>query len=184
MADPPFKETLAAARRGEEGAWQRLFRELAPALLGYLRAAGAAEPEDVLSETFLQMARDIERFDGDWKGFRAWAYSIAHHRLLDAARSRARRPVDPVETVPEPVGPAGADAAETALATIGTEDVHSLLAAISPDQRDVLLLRVLGDFKISDVARVLGKRQGAVKALQRRGLAAVEREIKKRGVTL
>ena len=92
MPDPPFKETLAAAKRGEETAWQRLFRALAPALLGFLRARGAGEPEDVMSETFLQMSRDIHRFKGDERGLRAWAFSIAHHRLIDASRSKARRP--------------------------------------------------------------------------------------------
>jgi RNA polymerase sigma factor (sigma-70 family) len=186
MPDPPFKATLAAAREGDEAAWQRLFRSLAPALLGYLRASGAREPEDVLSETFLQLARDVGRFAGDERGFRAWAFSIARNRLIDASRSAARRPSDPVEHVPEPIEASmhAPDAAEQALSRIGADEVRDVLEALSPDQRDVLLLRVLGDLTVADVARALGKRQGAIKALQRRGLAAAERELERRGVTL
>jgi RNA polymerase sigma-70 factor (ECF subfamily) len=186
MPAPSFQATLAAAREGDEAAWQRLFEGLAPAVLGYLRASGAAEPEDTMSETFLQVARDLGRFHGDERGFRAWAFSIAHHRLIDARRSLARRPAVPVEEVPEPPGAAGhaPDAGEQALARIGAEDVREVLETLSPDQRDVLLLRVLGDLSIAEIADSLGKRQGAVKALQRRGLAAVQRELERRGVTL
>lgn len=186
MPDPPFKATLAAAREGDETAWQRLFRSLAPALLGYLRANGASEPEDVLSETFLQLARDLGRFAGDERGFRSWAFSVARNRLIDASRSAARRPFDPVEQVPEPTEASmhAPDAAEQALARIGAEEVRDVLEALSPDQRDVLLLRVLGDLTVAEVAHSLGKRQGAIKALQRRGLAAAERELERRGVTL
>lgn len=186
MPDPPFKQTLAAAREGDEAAWQRLFRTLAPAILGYLRSAGAQEPEDVLSEAFLQMARDIHKFEGGERGFRAWAFSIAHHRLIDASRSSARRPSDPVDEVPEPTDPTivGPDASDQALSRIGTEEVRSVLDSLVPDQRNVLLLRILGDMKISEIGTALGKRDGAVKQLQRRGLAAVERELARRGVTL
>jgi RNA polymerase sigma-70 factor (ECF subfamily) len=186
MPDPPFRETLAAAREGDEAAWQRLFRALAPAMLGYLRSAGATEPEDVMSEAFLQMARDIHKFKGNERGFRAWGFSIAHHRLLDASRHSARRPSDPVDEVPESTDPTahGGDAADEALARIGAEEIRDVLETLSPDQRDVLLLRILGDLKIPEIAAALDKRQGAVKALQRRGLAAVERELERRGVTL
>ena len=153
-------------------------------MLGYLRANGAPEPEDTLSETFLQVARDIPRFAGDQRGFRSWVFTIAHHRLIDARRGLARRPVDPVAEPPEPPGEEGSDVAEDALARIGAEQVRDVLDVLSPEQRAVLLLRVLADQTVAEVAKAIGKRQGAVKALQRRGLAAVRRELARRGVTL
>ncbi|HZA89644.1 MAG TPA: sigma factor-like helix-turn-helix DNA-binding protein, partial [Solirubrobacterales bacterium] len=58
--------------------------------------------------------------------------------------------------------------------------VHRVLDALSPDQRAVLLLRVLGELTVDEVAGALGKRRGAVKALQRRGLAAIRRELGRR----
>jgi RNA polymerase sigma-70 factor (ECF subfamily) len=178
---------LDAARGGDEQAWARIYRELAPPVLGYLRSSGAPEPEDTASEVFLQVARDLPRFSGDERQFRGWVFTIAHHRLIDARRRSARRPAEPVAEVPEPQPAASDAAAEEAMARISAESVHRVLAALSSDQRAVLLLRVLGDMSVEDVARAVGKRPGAVKALQRRGLAAVKRElaaVRKRGRNL
>ncbi len=176
MSPERFTTLLEEARQGSEAAWQELYDGLAPIVLGYLRANNAPDPEDVLSEVFLQVARDISRFEGEEPGFRSWVFTIAHHRLIDARRHTARRPADLSPEPPEPMGHAD-DAADEALARIGVEEVHRVLALLSEDQRAVLMLRVLGDMSIEDVAKAVGKRQGAVKALQRRGLAAVKREL-------
>jgi RNA polymerase sigma factor (sigma-70 family) len=183
MSPERFTSLLESARQGSEAGWQELYDGLAPAILGYLRANGSPDPEDVLSEVFLQVARDIVKFDGDEKGFRSWVFTIAHHRLIDARRHSARRPVELSPEPPEPETPAD-DAADEALASIGMEEVRRVLEAISEDQRAVLLLRVIGDLSVDDVAKAVGKRPGAVKALQRRGLAAVKRELSRKGVTL
>ena len=179
MSPERFTTLLAAARQGSEAAWRDLYDGLAPVVLGYLRANNAPDPEDVLSEVFLQVARDIATFEGEEPGFRSWVFTIAHHRLIDARRHAARRPVDLSPEPPEPRARAD-DAADEALARIGVEEVHRVLAALSDDQRAVLLLRLLADMSVEDVARTVGKRPGAVKALQRRGLAAVKRELGKR----
>ena len=183
MSPERFTSLLEAAREGNEAAWQDLYNSLAPVVLGYLRANGAPDPEDVLGEVFLQVARDIARFDGEEPGFRSWVFTIAHHRLIDARRYSARRPVELSPEPPEPGGHAD-DAADEALAKIGAEEVQRVLGVLSEDQRAVLLLRVIGDLSIEDVAKAVGKRPGAVKALQRRGLAAVKRELTRKGVTL
>ena len=183
MSPERFTPLLEAAREGSEAAWQEIYDDLAPVVLGYLRANNAPDAEDVLSEVFLQVARDIVRFDGDERGFRSWVFTIAHHRLIDARRHSARRPVDLSPEPPEP-GARADDAADEALAKIGTEEVQRVLGTLSEDQRAVLLLRVIGDLSIEDVAKAIDKRPGAVKALQRRGLAAVKRELTRKGVSL
>jgi RNA polymerase sigma-70 factor (ECF subfamily) len=173
---------LAAAKEGDERAWEGIFSELAPVVLGYLRASGAPDPDDVLGETFLQVARDIHRFEGPEEGFRAWVFTLAHHRLIDARRRAARRPVELSADPPEP-GERADDAAEAALARIGLERVQRALADLSDDQRAVLLLRFVGDMSIEDIAKAVGKRPGAVKQLQRRGLAALKRHLPREEVT-
>ena len=183
MSAERFDSLLRSAREGNQAAWQELYDGLAPAILGYLRANGSPDPEDVLSEVFLQVARDLARFDGEEKGFRSWVFTIAHHRLIDARRHSARRPIELSPEPPEPSDRAD-DAADEALARIGLEEVQRVLETISDDQRTVLLLRVVGDLSVEDVAKAVGKRPGAVKALQRRGLAAVKRELGSKGVTL
>jgi RNA polymerase sigma factor (sigma-70 family) len=184
MSPDRFKGLVEAAREGDEGAWSEIFGELAPPVLGYLRASRAPDPEDTLSETFLQAARDLPSFEGDWSAFRGWVFAIAHHRLLDARRHAARRPVELVAEPPEPRTEPLPDTAEEALARISSREVHRLLGLLTEDQRSVLLLRILGDLSIEQVASALDKRPGAIKQLQRRGLAAVRRELEGRGVTL
>jgi RNA polymerase sigma-70 factor (ECF subfamily) len=172
-----FDRTLEAARAGSENAWESLYRELSPPLLGYLRARGAVEPEDLLGEVFLQIVRDLPRFDGDERGFRAWAFAIAHHRLLDDHRRRGKRPVEPVPDEELLAHAALGDLEREALERVRSGEVRDALARLSPNQQSVLMLRLLGDLTVEEVALVLGKRPGAVKAIQRRGLATLRRAL-------
>lgn len=183
MLGSSFDSVLSAARAGGEWAWARIYDDLAPVVAGYLRARGAREPEDLLGEVFLQVVRDLSGFDGHEGEFRSWVFTIAHHRLLDDVRQRARRPLELM--APEDMGEALGlgDTEQEALGRLGARRVRELLARLSPDQQDVLLLRVLGDLATDDIARIVGKRPGAVKALQRRGLAALRREISREGVS-
>ncbi len=175
-----FRLILAAARTGDEAAWRRLYVELAPSVLGFLRARGAPEFEDLAGEVFLQVVRDLDRFGGDARQFRAWVLSIARHRLLDEHRRRGRRPVDPAPEETLVAAGLTGDVETEALATLGSEEVLRLIGLLSPDQQDVLVLRLVGDLTVEEVAAAIGKRPGAVKALQRRGLQAIARSI---GVT-
>lgn len=178
MLGEQFPHTLAAARAGADWAWSTLYRDLAPAVLGYLRARGASDAEDLTGEAFLQIVRDLPRFEGDERDFRAWVFVIAHHRLIDAGRRRARRPAEFTDELPthaieiDPGDP------------IASERVRRVIAQLAPDQRDVVLLRVLGELTVVEVAKVVGKSPGAVKALQRRGLKAMRRALAEEGVTL
>ena len=175
---------LWAARMGEEWAWEALYAELAPPLLGYLRAGRAAQPEDLLGEVMLQMVRDLHGFDGGERDFRAWAFTIAHHRLLDERRRSARRPAEPTPAPEiERLGPRG-DTEEDALRALSAESVGRLLTKLSADQQNVILLRVLGELTSEEVGQVIGKTPGAVKALQRRGLEAIKQELARERVTL
>jgi RNA polymerase sigma factor (sigma-70 family) len=148
-------------------------------VLGYLRARGAADPEDLAAEVFLQVVRGLPAFHGDERDFRAWVLTIAHRRLVDDLRRRRRRPVDVAsdETIAAR-GPIG-DVEQEALDRLGVERVRWLIGLLSDDQQSVLLLRIVGDFTTGEVARVLGKRAGAVKALQRRALARIRRELER-----
>jgi RNA polymerase sigma-70 factor (ECF subfamily) len=184
MSDDRFTTLLGAAREGSEAAWSEIYRELSPALLGYLRVSGDPEPEDALGEIFLQVARDVGRFEGSWPKFRSWVFTIAHHRMIDAGRRRTRRPVELVAEPPEPPMAPIDEAAEAALARISSDEVFEILATLSEGQRVVVLLRVIGELTVEEVAKAIGKRPGAVKQLQRRGLASAQRELAKRGVTL
>jgi RNA polymerase sigma-70 factor (ECF subfamily) len=143
---------------------------------GYLRAHGAADPDDLVGEVFLQVVRGLDRFSGPEQAFRAWVFTIAHRRLVDDVRRRTRRPAVAVtpEVLSEIAG-AGGDVAEEATAQIDAQRVRAAIAELPPDQRAVLLLRIVGDLTIEQIAAAVGKRPGAVKALQRRALKRMER---------
>src|SRR3954451_7211999 len=168
-----FDDVLGAARAGAEWAWERLYTELSPRVAGYLRAHGAADPEDLVGEVFLQVVRGLDRFEGDEAALRTWVFTITHRRLVDDLRRRSRRPPGPaLEDVPEP---AGGDVRDEAESGLEESAVRAAIDALEGDQRTVLLLRILGDLTVEQVARALGKRAGAVKALQRRALKKIER---------
>src|SRR5436305_7588400 len=173
--DPLEDDVLAAARAGAEWAWTRIYKAMAPKVAGYLRAHGAADPEDLTGEVFVQMVRGLAGFAGDARDFRAWTFTIAHRRLVDDLRRRTRRPVDVARTeVLEDIAGAGGDVTVDVAEQIADDAVRAAIAALAPDQRAVMLLRIIGDLTIEEIARALGKRPGAVKALQRRALRRLE----------
>jgi RNA polymerase sigma factor (sigma-70 family) len=184
MFHSDFDSILAAARAGGEWAWASIYDELAPTLRGYLMSRGAAEPDDLVGEVFLQVVRDLSTFDGSERDFRSWVFTIAHHRLLDEARARTRRPHEPRahEDLGEALGLGHAE--EEALIRLGVQRILGLIHQLSSDQQDVLLLRVIADLSIEEIGRIVGKRPGAVKALQRRGLANLRKEMLAQGVSL
>ncbi len=179
-----FDGVLRAACAGGEWAWRELYRETAPALSGYLRARGVADVDDVVGETFVVVVRRIGSFSGGENAFRAWVFTIGRNLAIDAHRARARRPTDlmPTDLLAD-VGPRG-DVEADALEVLGRERVAMVLSALTPEQRDVLLLRILGGLTVEEVATVMGRRPGAVKMLQHRGIAALRREISRGAVTL
>ena len=182
MHCPIEEETLAAARRGAEWAWAALYRRLAPSVAGYLRSQGASDPEDLTGEVFLQVVRAIRRFDGDGTAFRSWVFSIAHNKLIDDRRRRARRPVDVVWQHEESSFTPG-NTEDEALNALSTSRVRRIIESLTPDQRDVLLLRILGGLTLPEVAVAVGKTVASVKALQRRGLASLRSEMSSRAVS-
>jgi RNA polymerase sigma-70 factor (ECF subfamily) len=158
-----------------------LYNELAPSVIGYLRGRGARHPEDLAGEVFLQAVRDLAGFAGNERDFRAWLFAIAHHRMLDDRRRAGRRPVEvSFETAPEDSAVESAE--ESVLRRVATDRVLHILGELTHEQREVLLLRVLGDLTVDEIARIIGKSSGAVKALQRRGLEAARLAISESGV--
>ncbi len=175
---PVFDDVLVAAQAGAAWAFEVLYRDLAPVVTGYLRLHGAVEPDDLASETFLGVFTGMAAFRGDEDDFRSWVFTIAHRRLIDDWRRRSRRPQVTDDAGDLALRPGG-DAEEDALVRIGAQDVHRLCGQLPDDQRSVLLLRVLADLTVEQVAAVMGRSVGATKALQRRGLRTLRARLEK-----
>ena len=179
-----FDQVLAGAAAGGGWAWRELYREFSPRLAGYLAASGVDEVDDVVGDTFLAVVRNMHSFAGGEDAFRAWLFTIGRNRATDVARARARRPVAPAtDDLLVDAGPRG-DVEEDALTSLARDRVLAVVSRLTTDQRDVLLLRILGDLTIDQVAEVMGRRPGAVKMLQSRGLATLRTTISEGTVTL
>jgi RNA polymerase sigma factor (sigma-70 family) len=172
----PFDDVLTAAQAGAAWAFEVLYRDLAPSVTGYLRLHRAVEPDDLASETFIGVFTGLSGFSGDEAALRAWVFTIAHRRLVDDWRRRSRRPQ--VSDDPGDLAELyGGDVEDDALVGVGTDTVHRLCAELPDDQRSVLLLRILADLTIEQVAQAMGRSVGATKALQRRGLRTLRARL-------
>lgn len=177
MRDRDFHRLLGSAVAGDEWAWTQIYDWLAPVVVGYLRAKGAPDPEDAASEVFLQVVRDVDTFSGTASGFRSWVFSIAHHRMIDQARWNQRRPSVPTDDeILHDLCPTD-DWEGQAADNLATWELQRLFTRATPEQQEVLVLRFVVGLTMGEIAEVLDKKLGAVKALQRRGLEAVREAV-------
>jgi RNA polymerase sigma-70 factor (ECF subfamily) len=150
------------------------YRRFSPAVLGYLRARGVEDAEAVTQDVFLALYPRLAEITGGVEGMRTLLFSIAHARVVDAHRARARAP-QVVEYVPEEDLRTTGSAEDDAL--VGTAGVLGHLAALSEEHREVLALRVVADLSLEATASVMQRSTGAVKQLQRRALLALRARV-------
>ena len=163
---------LSRARSGDEAGFLELWRSLQPRLLRYLRVLGCDDPEDVASETWLQVVRDLQRFSGSAAEFRRWLFTIGRHRAIDAARARTRRRSSPVADGLD--GLADTHLVEDqVLDGLALEKALALLGTLPSEQAEAVALRVIAGLDTAAVADILGKSSGAVRVALHRGLRAL-----------
>jgi RNA polymerase sigma factor (sigma-70 family) len=165
-----------AAREGSVAAFERIYRALAAPVLSYLRWHRVSDPDGLTNDVFAQVHRKLGSFEGDEQGFRSWVFTIAHHRMIDDRRRSQRQPTVDSDIDVEDHRSTG-DVEDDAFAALGSDRVRELLEVLSADQRAVVLLRVVADLSVEEVARILDKREGAIKALQHRAMAALRRHL-------
>ena len=177
MIGPSFPAVLAAAQRGDEWAFAELWRELQPAVLRYLRVAAPEAAEDLAADTWVSLIRGLARFRGDEQGFRALIFTAARHRALDWRRQSSRRQAAsvPIEDLYD--RPAPDDPAEAVLEAQSTRATLALIAELPRNQAEVVTLRMVAGLDVAQVARIVGKRPGAVRTLTHRGLRRLAQRL-------
>jgi RNA polymerase sigma factor (sigma-70 family) len=173
---------VTAARSGEPDATGRIYAALAPAVLGYLRAHGVPDAEAVMQDVFVALIPRLPSITGGVEGVRRLVFTIARARMVDATRSRARRPNE-VTYEAELDLRAVSSAEDVAQGSLSLAEVRAVLAALPADQAEVLTLRVIADLSIEQVAAIMGRSAGAVKQLQRRALIGVRERLAERDST-
>ncbi|MGX6743200.1 RNA polymerase sigma factor [Streptomyces xantholiticus] len=182
--DAELTAAVLAAQDGDEDAFRAVYRAVHPRLIGYVRTlVGDADVEDVTSEAWLQIARDLDRFSGDADRFRGWAARIARNRALDHIRMRGRRPAVGGDETELTGRPAESDTVDEAMESISTSSTMTLIAQLPQDQAEAVVLRVVVGLDAKSAAKTLGKRPGAVRTAAHRGLKRLAELLGADGVT-
>lgn len=165
-----FDQTLAAARGGDGAAFQHLYSWLVRPITGFVSSKGLSDPGPVVSETFLGAFRGLDSFSGDAVDFRKWVFGIARHKIVDAQRKDARRNERSIDEINLSDRASTANVEGEVLANISADTIRELCADLTEEQREVLTLRLVSGLTVAQIAEMLGKEIGAIKALQRRAL--------------
>jgi RNA polymerase sigma-70 factor (ECF subfamily) len=173
-----LSDAVHDAQRGNAEAFRALYRDTQARLLRYLYPLVGDDAEDVASETWLQVARDLASFAGDYDGFRGWVTTIGRHRALDHLRRNSRRaPSVPVPAEDLMELAAANDTADGALEAVSTDAAIRLIATLPRDQAEAVLLRAVVGLDADRAGQVLGKRAGAVRTAAHRGLRTLAKRL-------
>lgn len=177
-----FESVLDAAKFGAEWAWAALYGEIAGPVMGFFRSRGVADPEEAAGDVFFELARGLIDFEGDEESFTTFVFAIAYKRLLvencyPHQRSRTVLADQVLDRLRGDVEVIGAVAA-----TEVPEEVRRAFETLTPEQRDVLSLRIVAGLSVDQVAKVLNRGAKTVRALQTRGMARVRAQIPHEGV--
>ncbi len=178
-----MRKLVDAAQQGDREALEELYLIHFDRIYSYLHmtVGNRHDAEDLTTQTFLKMLESIKKFRWGSAPFSAWLFRIAHNLAMD--HFRASRRWQPEEEVPEPEGAEEYSAEEEAMQSIGRQSMMELIERLSPEQRQVLTLKFVFNFPNAEVATILGKTEGAIKSLQHRALASLQKQIEKRGQT-
>jgi len=167
------------AQKGDRDALEELYLIYFDRIYSYLHMSvgNRHDAEDLTTQTFLKMLESIGKFRFQAAPFSAWLFRIGHNLAMD--HFRAARRWQPEEDVPEPQGSEEASAEEEALQSIGRKSMLELIENLSQEQKQVLTLKFVFNLPNGEVATILGKTEGAVKSLQHRALASLQKQLAK-----
>ena len=174
---------LAAARSGAPWAFERLYADLSSQVARYLTLRGVADGDDITSEVFIAVFERLGTFTGSEAKFRSWVFAIAHNKAADVHRREFRRPWAEIGQDAGLDRPGG-NVEDEAMSSLATQRVRQLLDSLPDVQREVLVLRIIADLTVEQVASILGKSNGAIKQHQRRALNQLREKFQREGVTL
>jgi RNA polymerase sigma-70 factor (ECF subfamily) len=187
MIGAEFPAVLREARGGGDAAFARMWRELQPPLLRYLRVVAGDGADDVAADTWATVATSLQRFEGDEDAFRAWFFTVARRRAVDHFRREARRPATPVDPAVLRVASFAAiesDPLEATLTAHSTQAALMLVAQLPRDQAEAVTLRSVAGLDVAEVAAIMQKRPGTVRVLAHRGLRELARRLSEEAHTV
>ena len=167
---------VARAAKGDHVAFGALYDAYAERLYRYVRfrVRDPLDTEDLVQRIFLKVIEALPRYEARGTPFGAWLFRLAHNAVIDHVR--VQRPSESLETQLERASTAR-DPEQAALATLEMDEVTLALGTLTAEQREVIAYRFFGGLTPAEVGRIMGKREGSIRALQFRALAALRREL-------
>lgn len=179
MTSPaPDAELVRRAKDGDRNAMSQIYERHSAAIYRYIyyRVGESELAEDIQADVFLRMIEGIHRYEDRGWPITAWLYRIAHDRTVDTMRRRSKRPQVPLE-----VWEGSCEGPEDEVnSRLTNEEIRHTLEELTADQRQVILMRFMGEMSVQEVAESLGRTEGSVKALQHRGLQSLARRLQPR----
>jgi RNA polymerase sigma-70 factor, ECF subfamily len=175
--DEHVRTLVERAQGGDRMALEELYLLHFDRIYSYLHMSVGTrhDAEDLTTQTFVKMLEAIKRFRWQAVPFSAWLFRIAHNLAMD--HFRASRRWQPEEEIPEAAHGEESSAEEQALVSLGQTSMLELIHRLSPEQRQVLTLKFVFRFSNGETAAILGKTEGAVKSLQHRALASLQKHV-------
>jgi RNA polymerase sigma-70 factor (ECF subfamily) len=177
-----FAEIIERAKRRDPDAWAAIYERYAASLFNFFfyEVRNRQTAEDLTAGVFVEGLQAAHRFDGDANALRAWLFRIGRHNLIDHVRTTRRAVMEDIEQTTErelarSLRPA--DTEESAMTNLVRHHVRSAIHKLSPDQREVVLLRLTAGLTSPEIAQIVGKTTGAVKALQHRAMSALAKTL-------
>jgi len=174
VMDSKSELLLRKARQYDQKALAEIYDLYSDALFAYaFKHVGKSQvAEDLVAETFSRFLKALERGGGPKEYLRAYLYRITHNLIIDSYR---REPPPPLELEEELLSEEGADPISIVADLEDADRVRNALRLITPEQSQVITLRFLEGWSGPEIARAMDKSLGSIKALQHRGLAALQR---------
>ena len=165
------------AQENDQDAFAELYERYFPRIYRYiaLKIGDRHEAEDMAQQVFLKALKSISSFKWQDVPFSAWLYRIAHNQVVDHLRQKSRRPTTQLEEAMEQFSDDSDNPQKTTEIRMDIESLMQALKKLTPAQREVIALRFTSDLPIAEVAHIMGKSEGAVKAMQHSAVLALRR---------
>ena len=139
-----------------------------------LKIGDRTEAEDMTQQVFLNALKSISSYRFKGTPFSSWLYRIAHNQVVDYLRKKSKRPMVPLD---ETISAGGDDPERAAVKKLEAEELAEATKKLTKLQQEVISLRFGGELSVAEVAKAMGKSEGAVKALQHSAIVALRRVL-------
>jgi RNA polymerase sigma-70 factor (ECF subfamily) len=171
------RRLVEAAQAGDGEAFSELYEAYFDRVYRfiYFRVADLEVAEDLASQVFLKAWENLHRYQPRGP-FLAWLYAIARNTVIDTYRTR-KPAVSLDEAAPIPAQDASPD--DRLQLEFEVKALREAMQCLTPEQQEVITLKFIADYNTTEIAREMGKTEGAVRALQMRALQALAKAMKK-----